>query len=792
MANLSDLEELQRQQAFNEQFAKPSLPDAQNGIRVNEFRPSFAQGGVAPKLKKLPVPQTTEVGFGEGIAPPETVSKLPVGATKEVGFGTGVAPPKAMPLQPVGAATEIGPIDVANTAGLDKGLRGPQLQTQPLGAAGPQYNRTSFQGPMQPVEGIRPPSAPVRVTPPVAAPPVATPTVGSLPTEGATPTAGPTPTVGPAAATGAAPAAEAAGTASTVAQKGSTFRRALDATTNAAKAVGSGSFLDADVGTLAAKGIRGLGAVANSPFVRALAPVGLGAQAYQTATTPTEQYEKQTGVKSDGSFWGDVGTRGLGTLQDIGNAATFGVADRVGNLIAGNGFNRSPAFQDAAAPTGDGGTGGNPPPPADKGGNAQGQPGGSIRSMTPTDSTKPNPGDIYARSGNSFSDGSQLGSKSGYGVSVVGDAAGRAYNAEMAAKYDRDNAGTPGGFDASGGSWVGHTSGDDTRARNLAVGRSNQLDTIRNMANGMRDPHAKAALMGQYANLAGQTDIGDAGERIAGLRERGETTRSIALNNTSRMNNANANAVSLRNNQETNATHRDVAMMPFQVQAAMRARMADYIAASGQGRQGQGDQTTGLARARDIALSQGDHAAADEFSKQLGAITTQQGAVDTQATARENEATKAFAGAFMRPNKDGTGQEVDPDAAAYAARLAKNFAPGLGGMNDTQRAPVMRHITALTKLMMGGLGADTKVGWRGLNPFAQPGAPDVAPPDIKDAQIERIGNVEGAVWKGASGGDYVVTTKEGKQYRLRGVDSDQLSILKRAIEGGGYNAQVSR
>jgi hypothetical protein len=46
------------------------------------------------------------------------------------------------------------PLETPNTAGLDKGLLAPTEPPRPLGATGPQYNRTSFQGPAQPA-GIR-------------------------------------------------------------------------------------------------------------------------------------------------------------------------------------------------------------------------------------------------------------------------------------------------------------------------------------------------------------------------------------------------------------------------------------------------------------------------------------------------------------------------------------------------------------------------------------------------------------------------------------------------------------
>lgn len=86
---------------------------------------------------------------------------------------------------------------------------------------------------------------------------------------------------------------------------------------------------------------RGLGRVA--------LPLGIAGQALQTANTDTADYYQRTGVEPEATVVPqvvkDIGVRALGTLQDAGNNLTFGVADRVGNLVAGNGFNRSAGNQ---------------------------------------------------------------------------------------------------------------------------------------------------------------------------------------------------------------------------------------------------------------------------------------------------------------------------------------------------------------------------------------------------------------------------------------------------------------
>lgn len=85
-------------------------------------------------------------------------------------------------------------------------------------------------------------------------------------------------------------------------------------------------------------------------------PAAVGMQAMETASTPTQEYYDRTGIDPVAThvpqIVKDMGVRALGTLQDIGNTATFGLADGLGNLLAGNGFTRSSQYQPkgAAAP----------------------------------------------------------------------------------------------------------------------------------------------------------------------------------------------------------------------------------------------------------------------------------------------------------------------------------------------------------------------------------------------------------------------------------------------------------
>ena len=133
-------------------------------------------------------------------------------------------------------------------------------------------------------------------------------------------------------------------TAPTAAAKPGVLSRATTGLRNAL-----GAILEADLAPLA-KGVGGAAKNLISGVVGKTA-LGLGvADAAHTAyNTDTDTYAQRTGIEREAThvpqFAKDLGIRALGTAQDIGNTLTFGLADRVGNLAAGNGFNRSAGNQ---------------------------------------------------------------------------------------------------------------------------------------------------------------------------------------------------------------------------------------------------------------------------------------------------------------------------------------------------------------------------------------------------------------------------------------------------------------
>ena len=97
----------------------------------------------------------------------------------------------------------------------------------------------------------------------------------------------------------------------------------------------------------------GGGALGN--FARSAGAVGLplavGAEAANVAMTDTENYAQRMGATAGQSLTGDLAIRAAGGMADVGNALTFGLADRAGNAIAGNGFNRSPSTSAPRTPS---------------------------------------------------------------------------------------------------------------------------------------------------------------------------------------------------------------------------------------------------------------------------------------------------------------------------------------------------------------------------------------------------------------------------------------------------------
>lgn len=353
------------------------------------------------------------------------------------------------------------------------------------------------------------------------------------------------------------------------AQPGSMFRRAMTASADGLKGVAGAvknapGILDADVGTTAGKTLRGVGSAARglaSTVVngagRALLPLAAAEGARESYGTSTEDMANRMGIDPTASVvpqaMKDVGIRALGTLQNVGNVATGGLADRFGNLIAGNGFNRSedPASlrTSATQPTAS-----TPDVPTDLRNIMPPQ----ASSLTPTDSLR---GGI-TRVGNSFTDGSANPSKSGYGVSTV-PGGPTATNADVMAAAKTADAFGPGAHTADGSGGLAMIGDSRTAERNASWNR----DRAMYQADHMRDPRAAAGLRTAVLGSESQDRATAAANQTAQLQNSSALRIAQLHDATQRRSNDQTTAVALAGHEMTLRGHRmsnDVAVAQAQ------------------------------------------------------------------------------------------------------------------------------------------------------------------------------------------------------------------------------------
>jgi hypothetical protein len=342
---------------------------------------------------------------------------------------------------------------------------------------------------------------------------------------------------------------------------------------------------------------------------------------------------------------------------------------------------------------------------------------------------------------------------------------------------ERANAPEPGGA-------IGIGSGYDASiaAKNAATEASSITNPINALGRSMSGADRRLA-----AQLATETGI-------AGRREAGETQRTGMSVGAQQVANSNAlriasmhDATQRRGNDQTT----QVAMAGHEM--ALRGHMAPLELAQWRRNQagsvyravGAGGQDGTLPITPEQHTQAAAHFLAMGMPEEAKAAQEAASSANTLDDKQGESSRKAFDGLIMGVDKDGK-RVVDHDASAHVAALTNRYAPGFAHMSGPQRQQVVSHMAALGQMMNDGLGQDTKVGWRGLNPFSQAAPGDVEPPNIQGAKIERLGNVEGKVTIGASAGEHLITTKDGKQYRLPNLDSRQRAILEQAIKSGSW------
>lgn len=514
-------------------------------------------------------------------------------------------------------------------------------------------------------------------------------------------------TPSPAAAAAEAPAAEAA-------KKGGWFRRAASAAGEAAntlrnapgKAVG---MLDADIMPALRAAPGKVASMANSTLGRAALPVSVGMSAMGSADTSTAEYERRTGLRG-GDVPSDLGVRAAGVIQDLGNNLTFGVADRVGNLITGNGFKRSAGNQ-VGELFGPGQEVGGPAalPNAPQ---AAGQVSADPRTATdwaprPDVSAPAGPvGGTVNRVGNSFS-GEDV--KAGFGYTGAGRPAGL----------------TP----AQGGG--GLRGGGTVTSLNMSEGhRQNLLELAR-----LRDPNSSGAFVnGQFvqspdSQLAAQrasVSTGDGGNTLGqgavgfgpggggGLSgRRAERANAMAIsaanNETQRLNNERTNQTTLRGQEMLYAGH----MAPLQYQQGRMQLAGQYLRAAG------GDPAKAFA----LASSRGDTDIAEHLGKTVSTMQGQAAEGNKLVDAKYDEVKTGMKGRFNFMDKEGQPKMSDAMEAQAYTRF-RNAHPDFHNEPDQAKRQQMLRDHLGDEELAARFGAPKNGGYANLVPgFLSPNQP---------------------------------------------------------------------
>lgn len=534
----------------------------------------------------------------------------------------------------------------------------------------------------------------------------------------AQPKVGPAPT---AAAGGAAPpvappvAPAAPGAAPEPVKKGGWFTRTA---AGIADAPGKGASMLRGAGNAAMNGdiIAGGAKVAGAlaPVARAAgkvaAPVGIGMSAAGSYNTSTDEYRRRLGIDADtdSGVAKEVGVRSLGVMQDLGNNLTFGVADRVGNLISGNGFNRSAGNQVGEVFG----------PGTEVGG---GKPAGAAptapTTADPTAQFPPNRG------------GQPGGTVPGTGVPARED--GKIY---------RD------GNSYSGTGTI--TSGDIVNARNPGVGVS-----VLDMSEGRRQDALELARLrerpqsvttGDGGSTLGQGAIGFGGSGMGGLSGR-KADRALRLreaemsNETQRLNNETNNRTLLRG-QDIQA---ETARLPGKLAAERRKLMQQYV-----------QQFKDPAAAQAAALSNGDADIAENLGKGVTTMQSQSAAQQAAEKANADRARGKFNGRFNTLVPGGLEGEAltkaQRDVEDEAHNLARQTYPGFDQMGDTEQNKVMPKIMGMLEVIKK-TGKVDRGGVSGILPDWMTGQAQFAPTSalrgndfFQGAQLEApIGGVRG-------------------------------------------------
>ena len=313
--------------------------------------------------------------------------------------------------------------------------------------------------------------------------------------------------------------------------------------------------------------------------------------------------------------------------------------------------------------------------------------------------------------------------------------------------------GPVGGTDASGGSWRGHTWADDTRSRNEQIDRSNQLDALDRAARLGGSSHERAAARAAYAQLAERGSTLNSAERVAGVREAGETTRANAVNNAALAQHRMTNATAIRG--------QDIGLQEHQMQLEMQRSIATRQIAQQQREYERVTNQEGVAQANvERAAREEAQQHAEKYAVSNAPVT---GNTEQDAAIKTRFITGLNA-AFVGQEKEAEARLAkDPNNKQLAQQVEAMHRLGIGSMNEAARRK------AIAGIHFNELARQTR-GWGGL----YGSSPVISPEPATGVTRDKDGN-----YRSAQGTTIPArfAEKEGAYLGFGGIPSQQFKEL---------------
>lgn len=664
-------------------------------------------------------------------------------------------------------------------------------------------------------------------------------------------------------ATAAPPTAPVASAAPEAAKAGGWFRRTANALRSGATAAGEvataapskmaalpGQILNADLGAAAKGALRAgegaaktVGGALTGPMARAAAPIAAITSAAGSYGTDTDTYAQRTGIERGASDWTgkgadagsrlrfdavkDAGIRVLGTAQDLGNTLTFGLADRVGNALAGNGFNRSagnqvgevfgrgsevgdnqpPATAAPAAPAAPTASAATPPAAAQANPRVQTDWGSRPGEAAAPTATPTNPNGVITRGpGNSYSGtanakagadmvdpqgaaldaatGMKSGARAGYGVSTIDGIGVEGHLRQLAnirALGGAGGAGEPVNAGAAG-------FGGGTLSSALRESHNRQSTAMSTNTVGQRSQRQQDALDMQKAQLAQARELAGAQLGVAQVGNANQLRVAEMNNATQRENNAATTRTALRGHE----LDYERGMLPLKMLQQKMATQQKYLDAT-KGPDGKGQADPAAAHAAMVRDGAGH--AAEDLAK---GVTTQldqekaSGAIKAERAARTRALFNGRGGSLIDPNlkddaKAGALKAAEDDAHSFARQTVKGF----DNMREDEQQALMPQIMGLYELHQKTKNPDHtgNLAWARnlISPQDNSGPANSLREQgfYKGGKVgDRFGFLSGAFTGGYEKGDVDFNPSGGKNsLRIANPSDNALEVLRRLTQG---------